>query len=202
MPEKYTEEHIRSLNWDEHVRLHPHMYFESCFKEGTLDDLPLEAACHAMDEYFDGNCDRIEIRLEREGFTISYDAGMQLKQKDELYYAEAILLIMRTCHNLKKHLEVGDEFCRIGIAVINATTKLSELTTVSDGKKGIFRCDEGRITRRDVHLSNEKEHTQLFMQPDPAVFGDLKLTFEGVKQKAEALMRRLPGLTIVVTQSH
>jgi DNA gyrase/topoisomerase IV subunit B len=54
MKKEYNEDEIRTVDWAEHVRLRPQMYFNACFEEGTLDALPIEMACHAIDEYLDG----------------------------------------------------------------------------------------------------------------------------------------------------
>lgn len=38
------------------------------------------------------------------------------------------------------------------------------------------------------------------MYPDPLIFGDLKLSFEGIQKRAEWLKSKLPRLGIVVNE--
>ncbi len=42
------------------------------------------------------------------------------------------------CSNEKKHLEAGNEFCRIGMAAINAASEKCELVTICNKQKGHF----------------------------------------------------------------
>lgn len=119
---KYTANSIQSLEGMEHVRVRPKMYFEDCFKENNLNALVFGSLCHAIDEYFDENCSEIIINAVGNSLKIEYNAGMSLEKSRDLTTAECIMTKIGACSNEKKHLEVGDEFCRVGMAIINAVS--------------------------------------------------------------------------------
>lgn len=194
----FTEDNIVSLSLLESVRLRPQMYFAKCFTEQSLDALPLEAACHALDEVLDGNCSSIEILLAKNSFTLSYNAGVPLRMIHGEYLAEKLMTQMLVCRNMKKHLHVGAEFCELGMAVINMASEESLLETISDGKRGVFKFLRGKLTERSVKKSAGKEHTSIYIKPDAALFNDLKFTLAGVSGRAQQLARQFPQLTVSV----
>ena len=90
--QNYNSDNISSLSAGDHIRLRPKMYFEKCFNENSLNSFVFEFLCHAFDEYFDGNCSEIEIKLKENQFTISYNAGMSLeKAYENISKAECIM---------------------------------------------------------------------------------------------------------------
>lgn len=192
---KHTEDDIESLSARTHVRLKPNLYFEKCFKIGTLDIFPFEAACHAIDEFFDKKCSKIEFEINKNFFLLKYNCGMSLKNFDsETTFAESILTKIFVCRNHKKHLKVGEEFCELGIATINFASEKCELETISEGKKGEFKFYKGLLTSKKIDNSNLNEFTQIKMFPDKEIFTNLQFTSEGVKNKFQSLKEKLKYL--------
>lgn len=199
MEEIFTEDDFIVATAAEVVRARPGLYFSKCFAENNLDSLPLELACHAIDECYDNNCDTIEIQLFDQHFSIRYNAGMSLTMHYDEYRAELIMTQIFACRNEKKHLSVGDEFCELGIATINFASEFCTLTTVSNGQKGVFHFESGQTTSRDVQPENElDEFTEIVLKPDPILFNDLKFSYEGVRAKVERLQKRLEGVELVL----
>jgi DNA gyrase/topoisomerase IV subunit B len=198
---EYTADNIDAFSFQNHVRMRPNLYFEECFTDKSLDSLPIEAACHAIDEHFDGQCSTISLGVAPEQFTISYDAGMNLDEKHaEKLTAELFMTGLYACRNHKKHLEVGKEFCKIGIATLNAGMEECTLTTVCDQLKGIFIFKGGETVSRNVKATDEPDSTLIYFKPDVTIFGNLKLTFEGVEKRAGLLKLKLPELEITVNE--
>lgn len=127
----------------EHVRLRPTMYFEDCFKENNLNSLVVAALCHAFDEYFDSNCNEVIIDAKEKLLSVKYNAGMSLENSWDLTKAECIMTKIGACSNQKKHLAVGDEFCRVGMTTINAVSEKCELTTIYSTQKAQFIFEKG-----------------------------------------------------------
>jgi DNA gyrase/topoisomerase IV subunit B len=202
MAEKnYTEDDIKVITARESVRLRPKMYFEKCFRDQSLDVLPLEVACHALDEYINGKCTRLEIVLSEDSFVVKYDTGMSLGTGHGAHTAELLMTSLFAGRNHKKHPEVGKGFCELDIASINYVSAFCALTTVSKGKKGNFRFEEGVIKHRHItEASTETEHTEIVIHPDKTIFGELKFTYEGVSEKVKQLNAKLEGLTIGVSK--
>lgn len=198
MEPQYDETSITTLSPSEHVRMRPTMYF-SCFEEGSLDMLPIEVMCHAIDEYFDGKCAKIRILMGEDSFELSYDAGMPLRRHGDICAAEGMMTQIMTCHNVKKHLHVGEKHCQTGMAIINFATERSTLSTVCDGERGEFTFEKGITISRSIEPApGEPDSTVIFMKLDPVIFGDLRMTYEGVCEHARKIEAELPGLEIEV----
>jgi DNA gyrase/topoisomerase IV subunit B len=119
----YSVENIQVLQGLEYVRRRPHLYVGELGREELFDDLILEALCHAIDEAVDLNCKQIAIDIKSSGTVlIQYDAGISLDihPKSGKRTVHVLLTSIGACHNLKKHTEVGSEYCRYGLAVLNA----------------------------------------------------------------------------------
>jgi DNA gyrase/topoisomerase IV subunit B len=107
----------------EAVRRRPQLYLGELGREDLFDDLILESLCHAIDEAMDSNCHDISIRLETaDAILVRYDAGinLELHPKSGKRLVDILLTELRACHNLKKHMKVGSEYCQYGLAVLNA----------------------------------------------------------------------------------
>jgi len=197
MEKKYGLDDIRVVSPCEAVRLRPKIHFEQCFTDQNLNAFPFELACHAFDEYFDGNCTSLNIQLFKDHFAIQYNAGMSLSQRNGEYNAVSIMSSLFTCSNEKKHLSVGEEFCKLGMATINFASEYCTLTTVSEGKRGVFQFERGELIALNVEDSNEvMESTEIILKPDAALFNDLKLTRDGILSKMEELRPKLVGLEL------
>ncbi len=200
MENKYNINDIRTISLTESVRIRPKLYFSTCFLEENLNILPLEMACHAIDEFVDGNCTYLKIKLYEDYFSLEYDAGMKLTLggDKEKTIAEMFFTTLFTCHNLKKHLAVGEEFCRIGVCPINAAAEWCEVATISERKKGLFHFEKGIITSRQFEATEESNSTLIKIKPDPSIFGNLRFTLAGVEQKTTILRTKLKGFKISV----
>lgn len=200
MKKSYSADDISALSGGEHVRMRPHLYFEDCFSEGTIDALPFEVLCHAFDEHLDGNCSEVKLTISQDSFHVEYDAGMSLSMiMDDLSKAEAIMTKVMACSNQKKHLEVGDAFCSVGMATINFACSRSELETCSEGQNGRFLFKDGVVEERKIILSTEKnEWTKLFMEPNKAIFKELSFTTEGIEKRLKKIETSFPELSLSV----
>ena len=197
---KYTSVDIQALESHHHVRMRPQLYFEKVFAEKSLDRLPLEVACHAFDEVMDKNCSYLKITLFLDHFTIEYDAGISLRKihpKSKITHAEAIMTMIAACHNYKKHLAVGDEFCDVGIMTINAASEWCKLLTYSNGQKGEFYFKEGETETRTICSSDEKkDYTKITVKPDATIFPNLKINPKTLQKKIDEVREKLNGFDI------
>lgn len=199
---KYDESSIRSLSVVEHIRLRPALYFQHVFEMGNLNALPLEMACHAIDEYMDGNCDQLQITLFEDSFQINYNCGMSLEtqQNSDLTLPEKLFTKIYTCSNLKKHLEVGDKFCRTGVMVVNSAAEWCEVVTVANGQQGTFKFEAGVLTQKVIIPAAMESYTQVTFKPDTVIFGDLTFDIEGVKKEVKEVSQEFSGLNITVME--
>lgn len=200
MNKDYTADNIQALSAGEAIRMRPHLYFEKCFREKTLDSLPFEVLCHAFDEYFDGACKKITIAVRNDSFTVQYDAGIRLDtETDGLSKAEIIMTQIFACKNEKKHLAVGEKFCSLGMATINFAAERCELTTVCNGKRGLYIFEHGTTVSRMIDTAPPgNEFTEIFIKPDKLLFANLNFTFDGINEKAKQVSSELTSLEMVV----
>jgi DNA gyrase subunit B len=198
---KYIAGDIRSLEAGEHIRMRPELYFEKCFSEKSLDSLPFEVLCHAFDEYFDGNCNEIELTIWKNSFSIKYNTGMSLAtmKNKNLTTAEIIMTKLGACSNLKKHLAVGQEFCSLGMATINFASEKCKLTTVWRNQKGIFEFENGKLKSKRIESFNSQiSWTEITILPNKSLFENLAFTSKGINKKAGEIKKRLNELSLVV----
>lgn len=201
MAKEYNEDDIQVLSARDAVRLRPQLYFEQCFKEGSLDALPFEVLCHAFDEYFDGKCSTIKLIVSKQSFTIEYDAGMSLKSTSSgISVAESIMTQIGACSNQKKHLEVGREFCSLGMATINFAAASCELTSQNNGNKGVYTFEKGLLKRKQEmsDSSSDSPFTSIYVHPDPDIFSGLQFTSKGIQKKVTRLSEKLSSLSFHV----
>lgn len=181
----------------DHVRLRPKMYFEDCFKENNLNSLVNGALCHAIDEYFDNNCSEIIISAQSNSIYVKYNAGMSLEKSWDFTIAEYMMTKIGACSNEKKHLEVGDEFCRVGMAVINAVSDQCELKTVWNKKSGHFIFEHGKTVFQEISEADSSEDfTAINFEINREIFGDFVFDRNTLELKIIELKKRLPDLKI------
>ncbi|MGO4709504.1 hypothetical protein AB4Y90_10390 [Chryseobacterium sp. 2TAF14] len=194
---KYIESNIQSLDGVEHVRLRPQLYFEDCFTENNLNSLVFGALCHAIDEYFDGICSEIVISANEKYLKVEYNAGMSLEKSWDLTKAECIMTKIGACSNEKKHLEVGHEFCRVGMATINAVSEKCELITIFDKQKAYFIFEKGHTVLRDFSESDiSEESTTISFEMSKEIFGNFIFELNDLQLKLDLLKEKLPNLEI------
>ena len=201
MKKKYTADDIKALDAGEHVRARPKMYFKKCFLENSLDSLPFEGLCHAFDEYFDGNCNKIELTVWENSFSIKYNTGMSLSiiELENISYAEIIMTKIGACSNLKKHLAVGQEFCDLGMATINFASEKCKLTTQWENKRGIFEFEDGTTKTKSIEpFESRNSWTEIFVLPNKSLFENLRFTSKGIKKKTVEINNRLAELNIII----
>mgnify|MGYP003884697779 CR=1 FL=1 len=202
MEKKYTADNIQSLLPHEHVRLRPQLYFKTCFDQGHLNDLPFEALCHAMDEYFSSACSQIEIALYAQGFSILYDANMSLEKDVEgNTRMENILTKIYACRNEKKHLEVGAEFCKLGLATLIFASKKALVQSASKSNKLTLQFKNGQVEKRQFeNVTNAHPYTLIYLEIDAQLMPNLGYDFSAIQERAKALNEKL-GTTLVQTKN-
>ncbi len=190
MKKKCTEDTIQALEAGEHIRMRPKMYFEKCFSENSIDSLPFEVLCHAFDEYFDGNCNEIELSFFLNSFSIKYNSGISIEKSkyENITKAEIIMTKIEACSNLKKHLAVGQEFCSVGMSTINFASEKCKLITVWNNLRGTFEFQNGEtITKYIDAFPSEVSLTEIFVKPNKLLFENLHFTSKGIEENQPKL---------------
>lgn len=180
--------------------MRPQLYFQDYFDKQHLNELIFEALCHAFDEYLDGNCSAIVVTVGTKTCSIQYNAGMSLVLKtDGITRAEGIMTQLYTCSNLKKHLEVGEEFCKLGMATVNAACTNCQLSTVWNQQQATFDFEHGKTVRKVIEpVADTDNFTLMKLQPDPVIFGNITFEPNRLYTKIEEMSTRLNSLKFII----
>lgn len=194
---KYTIDDIQVVDITENVRLRPQLYFYECFSEKNLNPLVADMLCHAVDEYFDNNCDKITIGIKDNLLLVEYNAGMSLEVSHGLTRAERIMTKIFACSNEKKHLKLGGEFCFIGLTTINAAAERCELKTNWNKQRGHFIFENGSTVFNEISPDDvSEESTKISFRMSREIFGELKFEWTDLQQRLDILSEKLPNLKI------
>lgn len=102
---------------------------------------------------------------------------------------------LMACKNEKKHLEVGQEYCLLGIATINAVSERCELNTIWNKQKGYFIFEKGNTFLREISSAETSQNfTRISFEMSKVIFGDLKFEWEDLQLKLSSLKEKLPQL--------
>ena len=154
-----------------------------------------DALCHAVDEYFDGNCNKISIGVNGNLLTLRYNAGISLEVSHNLTKAECIMTKIGACSNEKKHLEVGKEFCLLGMATINAVADKCEVNTICNKKSGHLMFEKGYTTLTEItSCESSEDFTKISFEMSKEIFGDSTFEMNDLQSRLNSLRERLPDL--------
>ncbi|MGJ7567348.1 hypothetical protein ACSFBM_26090 [Variovorax sp. GB1R11] len=199
MSEDFSPREIEILTSAEAVRRRTHMYFDAEDPD-IAATLTMQSLCHAIDDAMDGRCTAVLLRVEGPRFEVRYDSGMPLEPDSEhpqWTVAEVFLRVHAACHSRKRHLEVGSEFCRIGLAVLNAVC--SELTAEIDdaGMSTSLRFERGELVDSSALRPTERrDGTRLCFTLDASILRDVVPREAALRHAIDALHARFQGLAI------
>jgi DNA gyrase/topoisomerase IV subunit B len=149
------------------------MYVGSLDAPALPSQLLFEAVCHAVDEIIDGACTTVTIGITgARSARVEYDAGMSLEPitpSGDVPAAEAFLAHLRACHNLKKHIAVGDRHCQLGLAVLNAFSEELVATTCCSGKSAVLRFAKGKMAPYRIEPTDSADRTIIAFKLDESL---------------------------------
>jgi DNA gyrase/topoisomerase IV subunit B len=182
---QYDDSNIVVIEGSDAIRCRASKYLGELERADLFDDLIFEALCHAIDESLDDRCKHINIYIDRAGvITVEYDAGIPL------HIANGLLTQLYACHNLKKHIEVGSEYCQIGLAVLNAVCSEFQVDIICNGKHGKQTYIKGKAEHDfAVFDSHEIDRTQFQFSFDEELLGKHEIHVDRLKVKAQELMQ-------------
>ena len=198
MAADYNEEHIRSLQPREHIRLRPGMYIGKLGDGSSSDDgiyiLLKEVIDNAIDEFVMGNGRQIEIEIEENFVRVrDYGRGIPLgKLKDcasiintgAKYDSEAF----------KKSVGLNG----VGIKAVNFLSGFFEIQAFRDHQTMAIEFAQGLVTAemKKPDKTTEPNGTLVAFEPDTAIFGKFAWNMYYVETMLRLYSYLNTGLTI------
>lgn len=194
----YTEDNIRSLEWQEHIRLRPGMYIGKLGDGSSPDDgiyiLLKEVIDNSIDEFAMGNGKRIEVTIRDGSVTVrDYGRGIPL--------GKVIDCVSKMNTGAKYDSEAFQKSVGlngVGTKAVNALSSWFRAQSVREGKTKIAEFSRGKLkTDERLKPSTEADGTIISFIPDEKVFVNYHFINEYVEKMLWNYAYLNTGLTLV-----
>lgn len=170
----YSEDNIRTLEWNKHIRLRPGMYIGKLGDGSQADDgiyvLIKEVIDNSVDEYVMGHGKAINVDLSDAGDIVVRDFGRGIPL-GKLLEAASVLNTGAKYDNKAFKKSVG--LNGVGIKAVNALSSYFCVSSVRDGERRTIEFSGGEVLT-DVNESGvkDKNGTMVRFTADAELFGD------------------------------
>lgn len=198
----YTEDHIKSLDWKQHIRLRPGMYIGKLGDGKSYDDgiyiLLKEILDNSIDEFVMGNGRTIEVSI-KDGLVKVRDYGRGIP----LGKVVACVSQMNTGGKydsaaFKKSVGLNG----VGTKAVNALSEFFLVESFRDGKTKKAEFSVGEILEdADITESSNRKGTKFSFKPDPNIFPNYHYRSEHVESLIWNYAYLNRGLTVLFNGS-
>ncbi|MBP7408338.1 MAG: type IIA DNA topoisomerase subunit B [Flavobacteriales bacterium] len=167
----YSEEHIRSLDWKEHIRLRPGMYIGKLGDGSSYDDgiyiLLKEVLDNCIDEYVMGHGKKVDITIEGTRVEVrDYGRGVPLGK-----VIDVVSKINTGAKYDSKAFKKSVGLNGVGTKAVNALSSYFKIESVRDGELMRAEFDRGVLRKNNkVVKSDEVNGTRVVFEPDEQMF--------------------------------
>jgi topoisomerase-4 subunit B len=194
----YGEEHIRTLDWIEHLRLRPGMYIGKTGDGSSPDDgiyiLLKEVIDNCIDEYQMGYGKKVEINVSKEKVTVrDYGRGIPLGKLVD------VVSKMNTgakydSQAFKKSVGLNG----VGTKAVNALSTYFKVFAVRDGEKKVAEFERGVLKHESKpEKTTEANGTGVEFVPDTTIFKNYHFLHDYVETMVQNYTYLNTGLTFV-----
>ncbi len=194
----YTDDAIKSLSWNEHIRRRPGMYIgklgDGSHAEDGIYVLTKEVMDNSIDEFNQGAGKRIDIQLSEEGVVVIRDYGRGIPLGKVKEVASDINTGGKfDDENFQKSVGLNG----VGLKAVNALSSKCIVSSFRDGKmvRATFECGN-LIELTDQLPTNEPNGTRVEFQPDETLFHNFKFNFDFVENMVKNYTYLNTGLQI------
>ncbi|REJ62826.1 MAG: type IIA DNA topoisomerase subunit B [Bacteroidetes bacterium] len=193
----YTEDNIRSLEWDEHIRLRPGMYIGKLGDGKSPDDgiyiLLKEVLDNSIDEFVMGAGKTIEVKIS-DGQVIVRDYGRGIPLGKVV---DVVSKINTGAKYDSKAFKKSVGLNGVGAKAVNALSTEFIVQAFRDGKTKRAKFEYGKLTEDDAIVeSSQRKGTKVAFRPDPEIFVNYRYILEYVEKMLWNYAYLNPGLTL------
>ncbi|MBN2184433.1 MAG: DNA topoisomerase (ATP-hydrolyzing) subunit B [Candidatus Krumholzibacteriota bacterium] len=205
MSKEYTAKGIQVLKGLEAVRKRPAMYIGSTDIYG-LHHMIYEVVDNSIDEAMAGHCDRIEIRLLKDGSVSVVDNGRGIPVDiHPTQKVPAVEVVMTTLHAGGKFdhdsYKVSGGLHGVGVSVVNALSAWLEVEIFRGGKSYTQRYDGGvpttKLEEKPLDTKKKRTGTSVRFFPNDKIFSTLEYSFDTLSQRFRELAFLNKGISIL-----
>jgi topoisomerase IV subunit B len=193
----YSEEHIKTLEWREHIRLRPGMYIGKLGDGSSQDDgiyvLIKEVMDNAVDEYMMGFGKKIDVAINRNEVRIrDYGRGVPLGK-----VTEAVSRMNTGAKYDSKAFKKSVGLNGVGVKAVNALSAKFVIRSIRDGQIKVSEFEHGIIIKdHPLKPTQEENGVEVIFQPDEAMFGNYYFISEYVDSMLKNYVYLNSGLII------
>ena len=196
---QYTEDNIRSLEWQEHIRLRPGMYIGKLGDGSSADDgiyiLVKEVVDNSVDEFVMGGGKHIEIDVRDGVVTVrDYGRGIPLGK-----VVDVVSKMNTGAKYDSKAFKKSVGLNGVGTKAVNALSSAFSVQAFRDGQTKSAQFERGILTEETgIVESTARKGTKVVFVPDPSIFVNYRFQMEYVERLVWNYVYLNPGLTITL----
>ena len=193
----YSEEHIRTLEWREHIRLRPGMYIGKLGDGSSQDDgvyvLLKEVMDNAVDEFMMGYGKKIDVSIVGKEVRVrDYGRGIPLGK-----VVDAVSKMNTGAKYDSKAFKKSVGLNGVGVKAVNALSSKFIIRSIRDGEIKISEFEHGlNIKDHPLQKSDEENGVEVIFQPDETMFGNYFFISEYVDSLLKNYVYLNSGLVI------
>ncbi|RXK61524.1 type IIA DNA topoisomerase subunit B [Lacibacter luteus] len=167
----YDESSIKTLDWQEHIRLRPGMYIGKLGDGSSADDgiyvLLKEVVDNCIDEHTMGYGKSVDIAIEKGTVTVrDYGRGIPLGK-----VVDVVSKINTGAKYDSKVFQKSVGLNGVGTKAVNALSSYFKVTAFRDGKQKTAEFQKGILTKEHKEeKTTEGNGTEVLFVPDDSVF--------------------------------
>ena len=169
----YSEEHIKTLEWREHIRLRPGMYIGKLGDGSSQDDgiyvLIKEVMDNAIDEYMMGFGRKIDVEINgREVRVRDYGRGIPLGK-----VTEAVSRMNTGAKYDSKAFKKSVGLNGVGVKAVNALSSKFVIRSIREGQLKVSEFAHGILVKDHPFIPTDEENgVEVIFRPDEEMFGN------------------------------
>jgi len=198
MVANYSEDTIKTLKWQEHIRQRPGMYIGKLGSGDTPDDgiyvLLKEVLDNSLDEYMMGFGKKIEVEVTDDYIRVrDFGRGIPLGKVHDVA-AKMNTGAKYDSKVFKKSVGLNG----VGIKAVNALSTKFILTAYREGQKKTVEFSQGVLVNdKKIEKTDEKNGTETIFVPDDSLFVNYRFRTTFIEQMLKTYVFLNSGLKII-----